>query len=229
MNSQERDLLTQLLKQLGEVKLTAKDAEAETLIREAVARQPDAAYLLVQRALLLEHALNTAKARNDELQAQLQNNQSGQRGGFLGNDPWAQPFSNASPVPVASGNRQTPPSTPQPAGSLFGGGSSFLGTVATTAAGVMAGSFLFQGIENLMGHDASGVGQQAFNDPDTEPATVTNNYYGDDAGNRPATTKTTAKIIWPAMIRTISRMIPVTPTGPKPTTAPPSCFLLKDK
>lgn len=178
MNSQERDLLTQLLKQLGEVKLTAKDAEAETLIREAVTRQPDAAYLLVQRALLLEHALNTAKARNDELQAQLQNNQSGQRGGFLGNDPWAQQPSQAS----VSSNRQTPQPAPQqqPGSSLFGGGSSFLGTVATTAAGVMAGSFLFQGIENLMGHHAPGFGQQAFNDPVTEP-TVTNNYYGDDA------------------------------------------------
>jgi uncharacterized protein len=181
MNSQERDLLTQLLKQLGEVKLTAKDAEAEALIREAVARQPDAAYLLVQRALLLEHALNTAKASNDELQAQLQNKQSGQRGGFLGNDPWAQQPSQAS----VSSNRQTPQPAPQqqPGSSPFGGGSSFLGTVATTAAGVMAGSFLFQGIENLMGHHASGFGQQAFNDPVTEP-TVANNYYGDDAGRQ---------------------------------------------
>lgn len=79
MNSQERDLLTQLLRQLGEVKLTTKDAEAETLIREATAHQPDAAYLLVQRALLLEHALNTTKAQNAELQSQLQNNQSGQQ------------------------------------------------------------------------------------------------------------------------------------------------------
>jgi uncharacterized protein len=126
MNSQERDLLTQLLKQLGEVKLTEKDTEAETLIREAVARQPDAAYLLVQRALLLEHALNTTKARNDELQAQLQNNQSGQRGGFLGNDPWAQQTSQASQAPV-SGNRQTPQPAPQqqPGSSLFGAGQVF--------------------------------------------------------------------------------------------------------
>jgi uncharacterized protein len=38
MNIQERDLLSQLLKQLAEVKLTEKDAEAETLIREAISR-----------------------------------------------------------------------------------------------------------------------------------------------------------------------------------------------
>jgi hypothetical protein len=31
-----------------------------------------------------------------------------------------------------------------------------LGTVATTAAGVVAGSFLFQGIQGLMGHHGQG-------------------------------------------------------------------------
>jgi uncharacterized protein len=173
MNVQERDLLNQLLKQLAEVKLTEKDAEAETLIREVASKQPDATYLLAQRVLLLEHALNVAKARNDELQAQLQTNQSGQKGGFLGNDPWAQQAVNT--------NRQAPQYAaqpqPQPSGGIFGGGSGFLGNVATTAAGVVAGSFLFQGIENLMGHHSSGFGQQSFAEK-----TVVNNYYGDDAG-----------------------------------------------
>lgn len=45
----------------------------------------------------------------------------------------------------------------------------------------MAGSFLYNGIENLMGHHSSGFGQQAFKDPSTESTTVTNNYYGNDA------------------------------------------------
>jgi len=53
--------------------------------------------------------------------------------------------------------------------------------VATTAAGVVAGSFLYQGIENLMGHHSSGFGQQSFGEPFAEK-TVVNNYYGDDAG-----------------------------------------------
>lgn len=200
MNTQERDQLNQLLKQLVEFKLPSKDAEAETLIREAVSRQPDAAYLLVQRALLLDQAMNSAKARIDELQKQLQNAQSaGASSGFLGNDPWAQPAANPGPVPGAAGY-QTPRFAPQPqapyqpqaqaGGGLFGGGSSFLGSVATTAAGVVAGSFLFQGIENLMGHHGSGFGsggfgqsgfgQQPFDEQITEQ-TVINNYYGDDA------------------------------------------------
>lgn len=179
MNPQEHDQLNQLLKQLGEVKLTAKDREAENLIREAVAHQPDATYLLVQRTLLLEQALNSAKARIDELQNQLQNSQSGQRGGFLSNDPWSQPAVKASPVP-STGSSQVPQYAPQTSASAFAGGSSFLGNVATTAAGVVAGSFLFQGIENLMGHHSSGLGQQPSGEQFTEQ-TVIKNYYGDDA------------------------------------------------
>ncbi len=177
MNVQERDLLNQLLKQLAEVKLTEKDAEAETLIQKAASQQPDATYLLAQRVLLFEHALNVAKARNDELQSQLQNNNTSQKSGFLGIDPWAQQALNTS--------RQAPQYVAQPqlqpSGGIFGGGSSFLGNVATTAAGVVAGSFLFQGIENLMGHHSSGFGQQLIDEPIAEN-TIINNYYGDDVG-----------------------------------------------
>jgi hypothetical protein len=182
MNSQERDQLNQLLKQLGEVKLTTKDAEAEVMIREAAAGQPDATYLLVQRALLLEQAVTGAKARIDELQHQIQSSQSEQKGGFLSNDPWTQPATNAGSVPGAV-NYQTPraPQPQQASASGFGGGSSFLGNVATTAAGVVAGSFLFQGIENLMEHHSSGFVQQPIGEQFTEQ-TVINNNYGDDVG-----------------------------------------------
>lgn len=187
MNSQERDQLSQFLKQLAEVRLNEKDSEAETMIREAAARQPDAAYLLVQRTMLLEQALNTAKSQINELQNQLQSSQSPSRGGFLNNDPWAQPTGNAGQVPGA-GNYQMPRYAQQQAPvqqpGVFGGASSFLGNVATTAAGVVAGSFLFQGIENLMGHHSSPWGQSAQHSGLGEhPAeqTVINNYYGDDA------------------------------------------------
>ena len=54
MNIQERDQLKLFLQQLTQVQASQKDAEAETLIREACARQPDAGYLLVQRAMQLE-------------------------------------------------------------------------------------------------------------------------------------------------------------------------------
>jgi len=207
MNTQERDLLNQLLKQLVEFKLANKDPEAESLIREAAARQPDAVYLLVQRALLLDHGLNNAKARIDELQRQLQNSQSAQSSAsFLGNDPWAQPAGNpgSGPVPGVANYQQPryaapaqpqyqPPAQPQPqsGGGLFGGGSGFLGSIATTAAGVAAGGLLFQGLENLMGHHSSGFGQGGFGQggfgqggEQITEQTVINNYYSDDSSQQ---------------------------------------------
>ena len=185
MNSQERDQLVQFLTQLNEVKTPAKDVDAENLIREAVARQPDAAYLLVQRALLLEQALNNAKAQINDLKNQVQHPQAGSRGGFLNNDPWAQPVANGGQVPGA-GSYQPPRYAQQtPQASAFGGASSFLGNVATTAAGVVAGSFLFQGIENLMGHHASPWGQHSSMDDQTADHTTINNYYGDSDVSAP--------------------------------------------
>ena len=194
MNIQEREQLNQFLSQLVEVKLTGKNNEAENLIREAIARQPDAAYLLVQRCLLQDQALATAQAKIAELQNQLQQTNTASSGNsFLNGDPWAQTPANAQPVPGAS-NYQMPaaasgamnpgfsraaPQTPGAAGF----GSSFLGNVATTAAGVVAGSILFQGIQNLMGHHQPVPDQQAHSEhtPEQTPdQTVINNYYGDD-------------------------------------------------
>ena len=40
-----------------------KVAQADTMIKRAVERQPDAAYLLVQRVLLLGQALNQVNVR----------------------------------------------------------------------------------------------------------------------------------------------------------------------
>jgi hypothetical protein len=66
-----------------------------------------------------------------------------------------------------------------------------MGTVATTAAGVVAGSFLSSGIQSLMGNHNSGGGLGAGNKNDhqqpaghTENTTVVNNYYA----NEPAPT-----------------------------------------
>lgn len=179
MTPQERDQLQHFLKQLSDAKAANKDAEAEQLIQQAIAHQPDASYLLVQRVLLQEQALNNAKQQISELQRQLQANQN--QSSFLGNDPWAQ----AAAAPAASNYQppryvQTPP--PLQSGS-FSGAPSFLGNVATTAAGVVAGSFLFQGIENLLGQHNHGNGWQqtptGLGENITEQ-TVINNYYGDD-------------------------------------------------
>lgn len=188
MNAQEHNQLTQFLKPLTEVRLSNKDPDAEKLILDAAKQQPDALYLLVQRALLLEQAVNSAKTQINDLQNQLQNRSStaGERSGFLSQDPWAQASANNGPVP-GTGRYAEPRYAPpqQNAGFLGGGGSSFLGNVATTAAGVVAGSFLFHGIENLFNdhHSSSSWMDHSANhqeEPISENTTI-NNFYGDQA------------------------------------------------
>jgi hypothetical protein len=188
MNAQEHNQLTQFLKPLTEVRLPNKDPEAEKLILDAAKQQPDALYLLVQRALILEQALNNAKTQISDLQSQLQSRPSaaGERSGFLSQDPWAQASVNNGPGPSMgryAEPRYAPPQ--QNGGFLGGGGSSFLGNVATTAAGVVAGSFLFQGIENLFNdhHSSSSWMDHAANhsEPASESNTTINNFYGDEA------------------------------------------------
>ncbi len=71
MNRQERDDLLQFLQPLVRTRATDKDFAAETLILEQCARQPDALYLLVQRAMALQAALDVAQGRLADLQRAL--------------------------------------------------------------------------------------------------------------------------------------------------------------
>src|SRR5205085_10756582 len=61
MSPQDSQMLNDFLAQLIQARGIQKDPEADALIQRAVAQQPDATYLLVQRALLMEQALNNAK------------------------------------------------------------------------------------------------------------------------------------------------------------------------
>lgn len=161
MEIQEREKLSRFLQQLSQARLASKDAEAERLIREACQSQPDAHYLLVQRSLLLEQALENAEAEIARLRRE-QENAANRPGGFLDNNAWGHTGNvGAAAARAGSYPPAAPPSfaaQPLPAGnsSFFNPG--LLGTVASTAAGVVAGSFLFQGIEHLMGNRSASSG-----------------------------------------------------------------------
>jgi len=198
MTPQEMQALEGFLTQLMQARAGAKDPQADALIADAVARQPDAGYLLVQRAMMLDHALATAKAQIATLQSQLQMAQANGANRFL--DPenaWGNSANRVAPSPVMPPPMAAPVAVPQavqapqPApvqpsrpGFLSGGLGGALGGIATTAAGVAGGALLFQGIENMFhrngnGNGASGfLGQPGAGAQPTE--TVVNNYYGND-------------------------------------------------
>jgi uncharacterized protein len=160
MTPQEQTLLDDFLQRLAAVNGVTKDAQADALIHQRLANQPDAVYLLVQRCLLQQHALDAAKAQIAQLQAQMAGQQGG--GSFLGRqsawgaNPQSYPQQPAAPAPAPTWRERLfgggAPAAPQ------SGGSSFLASAATTAAGVAGGMFLFDGIESLLGgHHGGGL------------------------------------------------------------------------
>jgi hypothetical protein len=216
MSPQEIQSLQDFLNQLTQVQGIAKDPQADALIANAVARQPDAAYLLVQRAMLVEQALNNAKTQiaslQSQIQSQMQATQSAPARSFFDANAWGNtPAAGSRPAPAPAPMMASAPApmqapaapppimqSPAPAASpgFFGGGiGSVLGTVATTAAGVAGGAFLFQGIEHLM-HPNGGAGfmnQSGMTPSETTVENTTiNNYYGNDTAQQAQTDDNTS-------------------------------------
>ena len=168
MAPQDTQMLQDFLNQLTRAQVATKDHEAQILIARAFAQQPDAAYLVVQRALLLEQALKQAQAQIAQLQQQ-----SCSIVGTRAWNPEPRPAPGAAPATAdALPPRAVPPSAE--AGSPWG---SFLGNAAATAAGIAGGAFLFHGLENMFGH---GGGFSAANAPAEMVENVTVNNYGGD-------------------------------------------------
>jgi len=106
MNAQETAQLQQFLDTLVAAKGVTKLPDADQLIRQAFARQQDAAYLLVQRCMLLEQGLAQAKSRIAELEAPQTSS-----GSFLGSGyqpGFAARPSAGSPAPYAAGPAAAP-------------------------------------------------------------------------------------------------------------------------
>ena len=135
MTLEERDQLQNFLRQLLHSKAAPKDVAAETLIKQACSQQADALYLLVQRAMASELALQLALTKNAELQAKL--------------DPLVAASNTTASQSEASIHLTPQPATASP--SLWG--SALMGAVAGTAVGVVAGSILFEGIQDLVEDD----------------------------------------------------------------------------
>jgi uncharacterized protein len=203
MTPQEKDLLTTLLDRLRNTPRQPKDSEADALIRQATADQPDLSYYLTQTVLIQDLSLHQAQQRIADLEKQLADAQQTTKptvgsflGGLFGSRP---PAPAGGPPPAGPWTRSpqvaaAPPAQPygqpgygqQPAGGGImaggmGGGGGFLRSAAATAAGVAGGALLFQGIESLFGNHYAGGLMSGGMTPGLGE-TVVNNYYGNDAG-----------------------------------------------
>lgn len=177
MTPSDAQVLHDFLGQLVQARGVQKDPEADALIQRAVTQQPDAAYLLVQRVLLMEQALNSAKSRIAALENQVQQQQAYQQQEYQ-QQSYQQPRQGGGLLDaLLGGSRRHVSHYPQSQHMHYqhhgmpgsfgggmpgflrggGGGGGLLGSIAATAAGVAAGSFLFHGLDNMFhDHDNGG-------------------------------------------------------------------------
>jgi hypothetical protein len=159
MTPQERQLVDDLFDRLAKLENAPRDKDASRTIAEGLLRAPNAIYPLVQTVLIQDEALKRADARIRELRGE----EEGARGGFLdsmrnaltgqpahGSVPSVRPASASTPDSRwNSGAALAQAAPPAVAPSQ---GSSFLGTAAASAAGVIGGALLLNSISSMFGH-----------------------------------------------------------------------------
>jgi hypothetical protein len=181
MTPQETELVNELFDRLAQLESAARDPEAERLIADGLRQAPHAPYALVQTVLVQDEAIKRANARIEELQAELERApEPAPRGGsFLDSmrDAFAgRPQRASVPTvrPAATAPPPWSPAAPQPGfapmpppgyGAAPYGGGSFLGSAASTAAGVVGGALLLDSIRSMFGdHHSTATNPSAFAD-----------------------------------------------------------------
>lgn len=198
MNNEERDVISRFVARVGGAQAGASgqqtpalppiDPEADQFIAQQFQQYPEARYRVTQLAVVQEAALAQAQNRIRQLEFQLQQAQaqaSKPSGGFLGGlfGGGARPQQSSPPpgwgaqpgyAPQQGYPQAAYPQGVAPASAFGRGGSGFLGSALTTAAGVAGGMMAANALEGLFsGHESGG----GFGAPGSE--TVINNYYGD--------------------------------------------------
>ena len=196
MTPQEQELVNELFDRLAKLESNPRDPDADRLIADGLRRAPHAVYALVQTALVQDEALKRANARIEELQAQVGGEEQQRSGGFLdsvrdavlgrseprGSVPSVHSQAPSSPT-TAPPDRRQPEYPPYPTGPglapgmgpAFGSGGSFLGTAASTAAGVIGGGLLLNSIRSMFG-DHAGLGGHERSAFGSSSSTATDSY-----------------------------------------------------
>jgi hypothetical protein len=171
MTPQERQLIDELFDRIARLESGPRDADAERVIAAGAQRSPHALYALVQTVLVQDEALKQAEARIRDLTG---DDAAAGSGGFLDSMRNALGRGSVPSVPRGGGNEPDPRwntggalsqspmsqgSMPQGASPQYapqGGGGSFLGTAAATAAGVIGGSMLINALGGMFGQRGGG-------------------------------------------------------------------------
>lgn len=175
MNSDERQLISDLFDRMRSHGPVEKDPQAATLINDHVRAIPDAPYMLVQSVLVQDMALQQADQRIQELEAQVSALQATRPaasggsflGGLFGGGTAQQRTSSGAvpsvgrrpmgaPRPAEPQGRTPRGASTQPAPAAAGGG--FMRSAMATAAGVAGGMLLADGIRSMMSGNESGSG-----------------------------------------------------------------------
>jgi uncharacterized protein len=210
MTPQETQLVNDLFDRLAKLESAPRDAAAERLIADGLQRAPHAVYALVQTTLVQDEALKRANARIEELQAQTANVEPEEprpapsfldtmrealtgRAASHGSAPSVRP-----PAPGTQGSQARnfqpqdaplqpgyapPPPPGYPGSAPVGSGGSFLGSAASTAAGVIGGSLLLNGIRSMFGQHGGGSGLSAFGSPADKSSSPWSNNADPSANN----------------------------------------------
>ena len=176
MQAQERELIGGLFDRLQPFESQPRDPEAEALIKDFMARQPAAGYLLVQAVLVQEQALKAAQERIAELEARTNNAPPAAAPVFLGGAPKLGPWGAQAATPRTSVPTTAPvPAMPPPSPTRSplqaalspqaAGGGGFLRTAMMTAAGVAGGALLFEGIRGLLNSSSNPFSQAQASQP----------------------------------------------------------------
>jgi len=150
LNPEDRRAIEGLFDRLAEVERrgTARDPEAEALIREEISRQPGAPYYMAQTILVQEQALKMAEERIAEVEAQLQRRPNDFLGGLFGGSDAPRTQSRSS----ARRERGPWDRNDRHADNRGGG---FLAGAAQTALGVTGGLLLGSAIASMLGVGAA--------------------------------------------------------------------------
>jgi uncharacterized protein len=183
MTPQERQLVDELFDRLSKLESAPRDPDAVAAIAQGLRKAPNAVYALVQTVLLEDEALKRANSRTQELEAGGAGEQrpsggflDSMRGAIFGQDQprgsvpnvrapdiGSRPVWNSGQVMQQAQSpgqyNQAPYGQPYGAPQApIGGGGSFLGTAAATAAGLVGGSLLLGSIRSMMGGGHQGFG-----------------------------------------------------------------------